>query len=122
MYHSFYHSKACQYHSKRSEYGYHFKIRLYFDRTRFWFTYLRSALRTFLCLRNGRVCKNLRRDLYYKVQDFSFANIDKFSTPSLVTRLTTDVTNVQQAFMMIIRIAVRAPLMLVFFTYDGLLS
>ena len=58
--------------------------------------------------------KNLRRDLYYKVQDFSFANIDKFSTPSLVTRLTTDVTNVQQAFMMIIRIAVRAPLMLIF--------
>ncbi len=58
--------------------------------------------------------RNLRRDLYYKVQDFSFANIDKFSTPSLVTRLTTDVTNVQQAFMMIIRIAVRAPLMLIF--------
>lgn len=58
--------------------------------------------------------KNLRRDLYYKVQDFSFSNIDKFSTPSLVTRLTTDVTNVQQAFMMIIRIAVRAPLMLIF--------
>ena len=58
--------------------------------------------------------KNLRRDLYYKVQDFSFSNIDKFSTSSLVTRLTTDVTNVQQAFMMIIRIAVRAPLMLIF--------
>ena len=58
--------------------------------------------------------KNLRRDLYYKVQEYSFANIDKFSTPSLVTRLTTDVTNVQQAFMMIIRIAVRAPMMLVF--------
>lgn len=58
--------------------------------------------------------KNLRRDLYHKVQDFSFSNIDKFSTSSLVTRLTTDVTNVQQAFMMIIRIAVRAPLMLIF--------
>lgn len=58
--------------------------------------------------------KNLRRDLYYKVQDYSFANIDKFSTPSLVTRLTTDVTNVQQAFMVIIRIAVRAPMMLIF--------
>ena len=58
--------------------------------------------------------KNLRRDLYYKVQDFSFANIDKFSTSSLVTRLTTDVTNVQQAFMMLIRIAIRAPFMLVF--------
>lgn len=58
--------------------------------------------------------KNLRQDLYYRVQDFSFANIDKFSTSSLVTRLTTDVTNVQQAFMMIIRLAIRAPLMLVF--------
>ncbi len=58
--------------------------------------------------------KNLRRDLYYKVQDYSFANIDKFSTSSLVTRLTTDVTNVQQSFMMIIRIAIRAPFMLVF--------
>jgi len=57
--------------------------------------------------------KNLRQDLFYKVQDFSFANIDKFSTSSLVTRLTTDVTNVQMAFMMIIRTAVRAPLMLV---------
>ena len=58
--------------------------------------------------------KNLRHDLYYKVQDFSFANIDRFSTSSLVTRLTTDVSNVQQAFMMLIRTAVRAPLMLVF--------
>ena len=58
--------------------------------------------------------KNLRKDLYYKVQEFSFANIDKFSTASLVTRLTTDVSNVQQAFQMIIRITFRAPLMLVF--------
>jgi ATP-binding cassette subfamily B protein len=58
--------------------------------------------------------KNLRRDLYYKVQEFSFANIDRFSTSSLVTRLTTDVTNVQQAFMMLIRIAIRAPFMLIF--------
>ena len=57
--------------------------------------------------------KNLRQDLFYRVQNFSFANIDKFSTSSLVTRLTTDVTNVQNAFMMIIRIAVRAPLMLI---------
>ena len=57
--------------------------------------------------------KNLRKDLYYKVQDFSFMNIDKFSTSSLVTRLTTDVTNVQNAFQMIIRIAVRTPLMLI---------
>ena len=58
--------------------------------------------------------KNLRKDIYYKIQDFSFANIDKFSTSSLITRLTTDITNVQNAYMMIIRIAVRAPLMLIF--------
>ena len=57
--------------------------------------------------------KNLREDLYNKVQDFSFYNIDKFSTSSLVTRLTTDVSNVQMAFQMIIRIAVRSPLMLI---------
>ena len=57
--------------------------------------------------------RNLRQNLYFKVQDFSFSNIDKFSTSSLVTRLTTDVTNVQNAFQMIIRIAVRTPLMLI---------
>ena len=57
--------------------------------------------------------KNLRKDLYYKVQDFSFTNIDTFSTSSLVTRLTTDVTNVQNAFQMTIRIAIRTPLMLI---------
>ena len=57
--------------------------------------------------------RNLRRDLYFHIQDFSFANIDRFSTAGLVTRLTTDVTNVQIAYQMIIRIAVRAPLMLV---------
>ena len=57
--------------------------------------------------------KNLRKELYYKVQNFSFFNIDKFSSASLVTRLTTDVTNVQQAFQMVIRIAVRAPLMFI---------
>ncbi len=58
--------------------------------------------------------KNLRHDLFYRVQDFSFSNIDHFSSSSLVTRLTTDVANVQNAFMMIIRTAVRAPLMLIF--------
>lgn len=58
--------------------------------------------------------RNLRKDLYYKVQDFSFSNIDRFSTSSLVTRLTTDVANVQQAFMMMTRMAVRAPMMLIF--------
>ena len=57
--------------------------------------------------------KNLREDLFNNVQEFSFSNIDKFSTSSLVTRLTTDISNVQQAYMMIIRIAVRCPLMLV---------
>lgn len=60
--------------------------------------------------------KNLRRDLFYSIQSFSFSNIDKFSTSSLVTRLTTDVNNVQNAFMMLIRTAVRAPLMLIFAT------
>ena len=58
--------------------------------------------------------KNLREDIYNKIQDFSFFNIDKFSTSSLVTRLTTDVTNVQQAYMMIIRAAVRAPITIIF--------
>lgn len=58
--------------------------------------------------------KNLRHDLYYSVQRYSFSNIDKFSTSSLVTRLTTDVSNVQMAYMMIIRTAVRSPLMLIF--------
>ncbi|MDE6614192.1 MAG: ABC transporter ATP-binding protein/permease, partial [Clostridia bacterium] len=58
--------------------------------------------------------RNLRKDLYYKVQGFSFSNIDRFSTSSLVTRMTTDVANVQMAYMMIIRIAFRAPIMLVF--------
>lgn len=61
-----------------------------------------------------RVRQNLRHDLFYKIQTFSFANIDEFSSSSLVTRLTTDINNVQQAFMMIIRIAVRAPLVLIF--------
>ncbi|MBQ8611437.1 MAG: ABC transporter ATP-binding protein [Oscillospiraceae bacterium] len=57
--------------------------------------------------------RNLRMDLYHRVQDFSFGNIDKFSTSSLITRLTTDVTNIQNAFQMIIRIAVRAPMTLI---------
>ena len=57
--------------------------------------------------------KNLRKAMFYKIQDYSFENIDKFSTSSLITRLTTDVTNVQMAFMMIIRILVRGPVMLI---------
>ena len=65
----------------------------------------------------GAACgfaKNLRHDVYYAVQGYSFSNVDKFSTAGLVTRLTTDVSNVQMAYMMIIRTAVRCPLMLVF--------
>lgn len=58
--------------------------------------------------------KNLRQDMYERIQKFSFFNIDKFSTSSIVTRLTTDVTNVQEAFMMIIRGAVRAPITIIF--------
>ena len=58
--------------------------------------------------------KNVRHDVFHKVQEFSFENIDKFSSSSLVTRMTTDINNVQMAFMMLIRIAIRSPLMLVF--------
>ena len=58
--------------------------------------------------------RNLRKDMFYKIQGFSFENIDKFSVSSLVTRMTTDVTNVQMAYMMIIRAAIRSPLMLIF--------
>ena len=60
------------------------------------------------------MAKNLRKDMFYRIQDFSFANIDRFSPSSLVTRLTTDVTNVQNAYQMVIRIAIRGPIMLVF--------
>ena len=58
--------------------------------------------------------RNLRKDMFYNIQTFSFSNIDTFSTSSLITRLTTDVTNVQMAFQMIIRMAIRAPIMLIF--------
>ena len=57
--------------------------------------------------------KNLRHDIFYKIQDFSFKNIDHFSTSSLVTRMTTDITNVQMAYMMSIRLLARAPIMIV---------
>lgn len=69
---------------------------------------------SFCATASAGFAQNLRKDIYYKIQDYSFANIDKFSTSSIVTRLTADVTNVQNAYMMIIRVAVRAPLMLVF--------
>ena len=58
--------------------------------------------------------RNLRQDMFYRIQDYSFENIDKFSVSSLVTRMTTDVINVQMSFMMIIRVAIRWPLMLIF--------
>ena len=61
--------------------------------------------------------KNLRSSLFHKVQDFSFANVDKFSTASLTTRLTTDVTNIQNAFMMFVRMAFRSPIMLICATF-----
>ena len=60
------------------------------------------------------LARNLRKDMFYRIQTYSFENIDRFSTSSLVTRLTTDVTNVQMAYMMIIRTAIRCPLMLLF--------
>ena len=71
---------------------------------------------------SGRFCavassgfaKNLRKDMYYKLQDYSFSNIDKFSSSSLITRLTTDVMHVEMSYMMIIRTAVRSPFMLIF--------
>lgn len=68
----------------------------------------------FCAVASSGFAKNLRHDLFYKVQTYSFSNIDKFSTSSLVTRLTTDVTNVQNSFMMIIRTAIRSPMMLAF--------
>lgn len=58
--------------------------------------------------------KNLRKGMFYNIQDFSFSNVDKFSNSSLITRLTTDVTNVQMSYQMIIRNAARSPLMLIF--------
>ena len=60
------------------------------------------------------LAKNLRKDMFYKIQSYSFQNIDKFYVSSLITRMTTDVTNVQMAYMLIIRLVVRSPLMLIF--------
>ncbi len=81
-----------------------------------------SLMSFFFGVAAGKTCavassgfaKNLRHDMFYAVQNYSFSNIDKFSTASIVTRITTDVTNVQQAFMMIIRMAVRSPMMFIF--------
>jgi ATP-binding cassette subfamily B multidrug efflux pump len=78
-----------------------------------------SLLTGFFAGRNAAVAasgfaRNLRHDMFYNVQKFSFSNIDKFSTASIITRLTTDVTNVQNAYQMLVRLAVRAPMMIVF--------
>ena len=63
--------------------------------------------------------KNLRQDMFYKVQTFDFSNIDKFSTSSIVTRLTSDIANIQMAFQMMIRMAIRCPVMLILATYNA---
>ena len=82
-----------------------------------------TALLSLLCgVMSGRMsavasagfARNLRHDMYYTIQDYSFSNIDKFSTSSIITRVTTDVNNVQNAFQMILRMAVRAPMTLIF--------
>ena len=73
-----------------------------------------AAAGTYAARASTGFARNLRHDMYYAVQDYSFSNIDKFSTGSIVTRLTTDVTNVQNSFQMCTRIAVRCPVMLVF--------
>ena len=64
--------------------------------------------------------KNLRHDMYYRVQEFSFSNIDKFSTASIVTRLTSDVANLQMAFQMMIRMAIRCPMMLILALFSAM--
>ncbi len=68
----------------------------------------------FCAVASSGFAKNLRKDLFYKIQGFSFSNIDKFSSSSLVTRLTTDVSNVEMSYMMLIRTAIRSPFMLIF--------
>ncbi len=83
---------------------------------------LLSLLTGFLSGRSAAIAssgfaRNLRHDMFYSVQKFSFSNIDKFSTASIITRLTTDVTNVQNAFQMLIRLAVRSPMMIIFALY-----
>ncbi len=73
-----------------------------------------TAAGKFAASASSGLAANLREAIYNNIQTFSFSNIDKFSVPGLVTRMTTDITNVQNAFMMIIRIAIRAPLMFIF--------
>ena len=79
------------------------------------FSLIFGALAGKFCARGSTgFARNLRRNIYKNITDFSFSNIDKFSTPSLVTRITTDVTNVQMSYMQIIRTGVRAPFMMIF--------
>ena len=68
----------------------------------------------FAAVASAGFAKNVRHDMFYRIQRFSFSNIDRFSTSSLITRMTTDVSNVQNAYQMIIRIAFRAPFMMIF--------
>ncbi len=68
----------------------------------------------YAAIASSGLAQNLRQDVYYKIQEFSFENIDKFSTASLVTRLTTDITNVQNAYQMVIRMLIRGPIMMIF--------
>ncbi len=75
--------------------------------------YFGAKAGTYAAIGAAGYAKNLRHDIFYKIQDFSFGNIDKFSTSSLVTRLTTDITNVQMAYMMSIRLLARAPIMII---------
>lgn len=114
MYYSFYHRQLGQ----RDKGGH-----LYACAAGLWGrAYLNGRPVAGLCALAGKACstascgfaRNLRKDMFYKIQGYSFENIDKFSVSSLVTRLTTDITNVQMAYMMIIRTAVRSPLMLIF--------
>lgn len=74
----------------------------------------------FAAIASSGFARNLRHDMFYKVQNYSFSNIDKFSTASIVTRLTTDVTNLQNTYQMIIRMAVRSPLMAIFSLVAGI--
>ena len=71
----------------------------------------------FASVASSGFAKEIRRNMFYKIQDYSFANMDKFPTSSLITRLTTDVTNTQMTFMMMIRMMIRAPIMLIMATF-----
>ncbi|MFQ9126260.1 MAG: ABC transporter permease [Butyricicoccaceae bacterium] len=115
VHHSVCHGGAHRQGHRRAEYERHREIRLHPRGVCDARARIRRGGRH-LCVRALRpalraIC---RHDMYYAVQDFSFSNIDKFSTGSIVTRLTTDVTNVQNAFQMCTRIAVRCPVMLIF--------